>query len=377
MTVTVTHLTTASDTSNVASISTASISPTAGRLVEVTVLVSAASPAPSVAVSGCGLTWDLVVSNNDSGQRRAFIFRAVGSPTAGALTFTATGNTPTGWAWSVVEFAGLDTSGTNGSGAVVQTAHGRPASATSISVAFPVTLTAGTVTSAAVGVAVQESPTAGAGWAALGATNYASPATGFLSEWANPGQQNIAASWTTASTSVYVGAEYKPAAAGGVTGAGALATAAAALAGSGTLTATGAGSLTASPAAVSGAGTSSVTAAGSLSAAPATLAAAGAASLAGAGSLTATAATLAAAGAVVTGVTGTGTLTATAAALTATGAVTVTGAGGLTAPPAALTATGAVGSASALRDITVTFGPGASRTFTATAASRTFTADPI
>ena len=54
------------------------------------------------------------------------VFRAMGaSPSAGAVTIDFAGDTHLGCAWSIVEFAGVDTGGTNGSAAVVQSNNNR------------------------------------------------------------------------------------------------------------------------------------------------------------------------------------------------------------------------------------------------------------
>lgn len=121
-------LTNGSGQSNVDSTSytTGSISPTANRLILGAVACSAndaATVAPTL--SGNGLTW--VQIGTDTGtvvgnERRITLFRAMGaSPSSGIVTITLSA-TMLGCAWGFSEVTGMDTGGTNGSGAIVQSA---------------------------------------------------------------------------------------------------------------------------------------------------------------------------------------------------------------------------------------------------------------
>ena len=119
----------ASDT-NATSYVTASITPTANRLVllsiEMALPADSADPPPPSSITGCGLTWVLVNSRYHwpSGANwfnQALVYRALGaSPTTGAITMDWGATTLDTCAWSVVEFSNIDTSGSNGSGAIVQ-----------------------------------------------------------------------------------------------------------------------------------------------------------------------------------------------------------------------------------------------------------------
>lgn len=75
-------------------------------------------------VTGGGLTWEVVATALTSNQRRATLFRAMGTGSSGALTIDFAGQSQVraGWSWS--EATDVDTSGTNGSGAIVQSATG-------------------------------------------------------------------------------------------------------------------------------------------------------------------------------------------------------------------------------------------------------------
>lgn len=77
--------------------------------------------------SGNGLTWvqvaTIVFDTTSSSRRRLTMFRAMGSsPSSGATTFDCGGQTQTGAIWNIDSFSSIDTGGTNGSAAVVQSA---------------------------------------------------------------------------------------------------------------------------------------------------------------------------------------------------------------------------------------------------------------
>ena len=110
--------------SNIKSVPTQSIAPGANRLILAWILTTDNQTPDVPTLSGNGLTWVLVGLTywNPSGPYfgdNITLFRAMGaSPTAGSVTISY----PSGQqsiAWSIVEFSGVDTSGTNGSGAVV------------------------------------------------------------------------------------------------------------------------------------------------------------------------------------------------------------------------------------------------------------------
>lgn len=134
------------DAANATSYATASITPTANRLVLAAIGSSqGGSGATAVpTLSGNGVTWVQVAtvqSGDASTGRRVTLFRARhASPSAGAVTIDFGGVAQTRCAWSIVEWSDIDTSGTNGSGAIVQAVT-----------AFALTGTAGTATLAAFG----------------------------------------------------------------------------------------------------------------------------------------------------------------------------------------------------------------------------------
>lgn len=104
---------------------TASITPGANKLILLaTVNMQGASPV-TPSVSGNGLTWvEIDSAHHDTGGQNAkiFLFRAMGTPSAGVVTL-AYAAAQDGLIWIIDEYDGIDTSGTNGSGAIVQNAN--------------------------------------------------------------------------------------------------------------------------------------------------------------------------------------------------------------------------------------------------------------
>jgi hypothetical protein len=102
---------------------TASISPSANKLILLAVISTNFFQVDGAVASGNGLTW-IQLANFDfdstNSHTQLTLFRAMGaSPSSGSVTITFDANKDA-VAWSIVEFGGVNTSGTNGSGAIVQ-----------------------------------------------------------------------------------------------------------------------------------------------------------------------------------------------------------------------------------------------------------------
>lgn len=79
-----------------------------------------------------GLTWEEVAVVEDGVNRQIIILRSMASSaSSSAQTLTFTGETQSQCSWSIAEFCGVDTSGTNGSGAIVQAPTGTTGTGTS------------------------------------------------------------------------------------------------------------------------------------------------------------------------------------------------------------------------------------------------------
>ncbi len=122
-----TLLTSGNDVNNVKIFTTASIAPAANALVTVAVAThNSTSAAPAPTLTGGGMaSWEVVatVTYDTVGlpRKRVTIFRAMSpSPGSGPITITSS-VTLSNCQWIVSQWSGVETGGTNGSGAIVQT----------------------------------------------------------------------------------------------------------------------------------------------------------------------------------------------------------------------------------------------------------------
>lgn len=126
--------------------------------------------------TGNGLTWvvvdSVVYDNSSSSRRRVTTFRGLGAaPSAGALTFDEAGQAQTAADWIIDEFTGIDTSGTNGSGAIAQekTAFDATGAATTLTLALASNPSASNLVYGACGYGnPPNAATAGSGFTVLG-----------------------------------------------------------------------------------------------------------------------------------------------------------------------------------------------------------------
>lgn len=192
------NLTSGASTVDASSFTTASITPPSDTLILLTVSSRLASGAPNTpTVSGCGLTW-VEITNvvNTGGNRRLTCFRARGSsPTSGTLTIDFGGQSQTEASWISDYVTDSDSSGTNGSGAIVQSATGSAASGTTSTV----TLAAfGSSSNAAYGVHVNTNPSAitpGSGFTELAENSTSESGTDMQSEY-KLNDTTVDATWT-------------------------------------------------------------------------------------------------------------------------------------------------------------------------------------
>jgi hypothetical protein len=120
---------------------TASISPAPNTLVTITLLSHRSTATISPIVTGGGMaSWDLVASVDFDTlalpHRRLSVYRAMSAaPGSGPITFKFT-NQVSNLEWSVSQWTGVDTSGVNGAGAIVQTGSNRANAVNGLSVAL-------------------------------------------------------------------------------------------------------------------------------------------------------------------------------------------------------------------------------------------------
>lgn len=206
MPVLATHLTTSSSGTDATSYTTASISPTADRLVLVAVYGgndTAGSPEPTV--TGAGMTWVTVLTNpavTDSGQRIT-VFRGLSaSPGSGALTIDFGVTEIDRCSWSITEFENVDLTGTNGSGAVVQSVANDADATTSLTVTLAAFGSTDNATYGAISLANNTAITQGTGFTELGEAD--GPEAGSIeSQWRNDNDTSV--DWSFASSNHIVG----------------------------------------------------------------------------------------------------------------------------------------------------------------------------
>lgn len=188
MAVSASNLATTGSNTDATSYATASITPGADKLVLAWVYSIAATTPNTPTASGNSLTWVEIDNQLDKDSlRRLTLFRAMGSsPSSGAVTFDFGGQTQTGCGWSVIEYTGMDTTGTNGSGAIVQSAkNASVGTATSLTVTLAAFSSTNNATAGGFGFPLNTAglPNAGSGFTRTGQRNQASPNLSIGSEF--------------------------------------------------------------------------------------------------------------------------------------------------------------------------------------------------
>lgn len=179
------NLTTNSDTTAGTSFATASISPTANRLVLAGVVSHNTTTLASPTLTGNGLTWVSVAAVNLGSARRLSVFRAMGSsPSAGAVTIDFGAVSQTACCWSIVQLTNPNTSGTNGSGAIVQSDTNSAVTVTTINTTLASLENAANAMVVFVGLSVETGVTPDAQFTELGDDGEVGNAIGIESEWA-------------------------------------------------------------------------------------------------------------------------------------------------------------------------------------------------
>jgi hypothetical protein len=199
------------------SYTTASITPTANRLQLAAVAAGKSGTVTQPTLTGNGLTWTFVtrVDHDTSGTFASlFLFRAMGaSPSAGTAAIAFGGVTHLACCWAFDEFSGVDTSGTDGSGAIVQSVG---EAETDLGNTALVTLAAfSSVDNGTYGCLANQvaaSHTQGSGFTKLGDTSTPTPAIGLMTQWKAGNDTTVDASWvTTGEKSGIIGVELKAA----------------------------------------------------------------------------------------------------------------------------------------------------------------------
>lgn len=217
-------LVTANDSDGNSTSATASYTPTANRLVLAAVASRTGITAdPNVpTLTGNSLTWvqvaTVVYDNTSSSRRRITVFRSMGaSPTASTLAFDFGGQNQTNVVMLVDEFSGIDTSGTNGSGAIVQAvtnfdnATGTPVSTLTVTLAAFGSVNNATYGAFGNGVAT-DTATAGSGFAKISEDNSGTTTIRETSEFRADNDTSVDMSWSATSELGGIAIEIKAAA---------------------------------------------------------------------------------------------------------------------------------------------------------------------
>lgn len=206
-----------STTVNAGSYTTASITPGSSQLVvAVIVTQSDTNPAPSQTLSGNGLTWVEAATVEFPGntRERVSMFRTMGaSPSTGQVTVSATASK--GAFWSIYQFDGIDTGGTNGSAAVVQVGSSQ-GSGTSLSVTLAAFGDANNGATSGWARDGDQALTPETGWTEIDDLGFATPGTRGETQWRTGEDTSPSVSWATASSAGGIAIEIKVAAAAAV-----------------------------------------------------------------------------------------------------------------------------------------------------------------
>lgn len=212
---------------------TASIAPTANSvqfLVLMIVWVTQAQAQDPDHVTGGGVTWVKIDSIIDTAAGVTFgLYRAMSaSPGSGAVTMDAAPNSHC-YIWAIAELAGVDTSGANGSGAVVQS-NKASNNTGAVNTVTPTLAAFGSVNNGAFCVNgyfnASALPTAApdAGWAEIHETGSLLPSTSLAAsietQWRPDNDTTPKATWTLNGAVYSIAVEVKAAAGGGPTDSG-------------------------------------------------------------------------------------------------------------------------------------------------------------
>ena len=200
---------------------TASFTPAVGKLYVMSVegRISSGSVQPVCSsMTSSSLTWVQVPSFTDmdaagADRQSVYSFRTMGSGSSQTVSITFSGQTLQRACWTLDEFDGVDTSGTNGSGAIVQTAKVDDGGSSATSASVTLSAFADATNNVAYGIfghQVQETQTVGSGFTAL--SNQAPlGVTSLMTEWKTGQDTTVDASWATGGRSGGIAIEIKAA----------------------------------------------------------------------------------------------------------------------------------------------------------------------
>lgn len=180
---------------------TASIAPSANKLVLACCTGRGSAIGTCSAAGGGMTTWTEVANRIHGTLDRTYLFRSLqASPSSGALTFTWT-TTLSNRTWSVVEFGNVLTTGTNGADAIRNSAVNSAASVSTLSVTLPAFGDTDNATYGVFGLNRRQTTfTPGSGFTGLTVGVPATEANSCLPEWKNSNDTGVNASWADATS---------------------------------------------------------------------------------------------------------------------------------------------------------------------------------
>lgn len=201
-------LTQSSSTTNATNYDTDSVTPTANALILLATVATRNSTVCSdndvVTVTGNSLTWANInrqcFSSAGTPVQTVELWRTMGaSPSTGTINFDFSSTTQLNAAWAVIECTGIDTSGSNGSGAIVQNAINLVEPGTSLTVNLAAFGDAGNATLGVFGVADNVTVTEGSGFTELAEQLVSDGGTdiGLQVEWKTSNDTSVDASFSS------------------------------------------------------------------------------------------------------------------------------------------------------------------------------------
>ena len=200
---------------NLASYTTASVSPAANALILLVVDRDDDTLAQAPTVSGGGMSsWTLEETNAydvAGGVRSELrVYRAMSAtPGSGAITIDFAADAQSGCSWSVIQVTGVDTGGTNGSAAVVQSIVAA-ATSTGITANMGGFARRSHATLLAVAHQFNEATSAESlSWTELSDTSYVNPGKGLATYFRADNDATPSATWTTSALAGAIGIELR------------------------------------------------------------------------------------------------------------------------------------------------------------------------
>lgn len=198
-------LTQSASTTNATNYTSASVTPTADALVLLATVATRNSTVCSdndvTGVTGNSLTWANIArqcfSSAGAPVQTVELWRTMGaSPSTGTVNFDFSATTQLNASWVIAECTGTDTSGTNGSGAIVQSATNLVEPGTSLTVTLGAFGSANNATFGVFGNSTNQAITPGTGFTEL-AEQQNSEGQTLQVQWRNDNDTSVDASWSS------------------------------------------------------------------------------------------------------------------------------------------------------------------------------------